>query len=414
MRRELPASRQLPGVPFGGADEFRLENPCLASPCLASSGPERRSCGKSRHGTNAMIGWTLARYLSGRFMRTIVAVFLMISGMIYVVDFVELLRRTGDIPGISAGYIAYFSFLRVPSVTEQIMPFCVLFGTMAAFLNLTRSLELLVARAVGVSVWGFLLPPLAIAAATGIGSVVLFNPVSAAMKQRADMIETQLFGRNGRQNDDTSLWIRQQSVDGEAFIKASRASADGTKLTSPITYFYNRAGKFEQRIEAPTGKLWPGVWQFDHARIVAPGDESFAAGTYLLAAGLSPNEVVQGAIAPDSVAIWDLPSSRAAAEATGIDGTGYRIQFHALLARPLLFIAMVLIAAAFSLRFFRFGGIGKMIFGGVGAGFMLYVATKLVGDLGSAGLLSPLVAGWSPAVVASMLGAFALLNQEDG
>jgi len=84
-----------------------------------------------------MIGWTLARYLSVRFLQTIGAVFLMISGMIYVVDFIELLRRTGDIPGISAGYIAYFSFLRVPSVSEQIMPFCVLFGTMATFLNLT-------------------------------------------------------------------------------------------------------------------------------------------------------------------------------------------------------------------------------------------------------------------------------------
>jgi lipopolysaccharide export system permease protein len=29
-------------------------------------------------------------------------------------------------------------------------------------------------------------------------------------------------------------------------------------------------------------------------------------------------------------------------------------------------------------------------------------------------LLSPLAAAWSPAVVASLLGAFALLNQEDG
>ena len=134
-----------------------------------------------------MIGWTLSCYLSARFLRMIGAVFLMISGMVYVVDFIELLRRTGDIPGVSAGYIAYFSFLRVPSVSEQIMPFCVLFGTMATFLNLTRTLELLVARAVGVSVWGFLVPPLAIAAATGIGSVLLFNPVCRGHEAAARM-----------------------------------------------------------------------------------------------------------------------------------------------------------------------------------------------------------------------------------
>jgi lipopolysaccharide export system permease protein len=360
-----------------------------------------------------MIGWTLGRYLSARFLQTIAAVFLMISGMIYVVDFVELLRRAGNIQGVSAGDIAYLSFLRVPSVSEQIMPFCVLFGTMATFVNLTRKLELLVARAVGVSAWGFLVPPLAIAAAAGIGSVVLFNPVSAVMKHRAVAIETQLFGRNGKQNYDTSLWIRQKSIDGEAFIRAGQAAADATNLTAAAAYVYDRAGRFEQRIEAQTGKLLPGVWQFDHARVSAPGEESFAAGTYLLATSLSPEEAV-GLIAPDSVPFWDLPSLRAAAETAGLDGTRYRLQFHMLLASPLLFIAMVLIAAAFSLRFFRFGGIEKMVSGGVGAGFVLYVAVKFVGDLGGAGVLSPLAAAWSPAVVASLLGAFALLNQEDG
>ncbi len=110
----------------------------------------------------------------------------------------------------------------------------------------------------------------------------------------------------------------------------------------------------------------------------------------------------------------ELPTIRVETETAGLDSTGFRLQFQSLLARPLLFIAMVLIAAAFSLRFFRFGGIAKMVGGGVGAGFVLYVATKFVGDLGGAGLLSAPVAAWSPAVVASMLGALALLHQEDG
>ena len=54
---------------------------------------------------------------------------------------------------------------------------------------------------------------------------------------------------------------------------------------------------------------------------------------------------------------------------------------------------MVLVAAAFSLRFVRFGGIGKMVASGVVAGFALYVVTKLVANMGGAGLLSAPVAG---------------------
>ena len=76
--------------------------------------------------------------------------------------------------------------------------------------------------------------------------------------------------------------------------------------------------------------------------------------------------------------------------------------------------AMVLIAASFSLRFFRMGGVGLMVSGGVAAGFVLYVCTKLVGDLGGAGFISAPVAGWSPAVVGCLCGVLALLHQEDG
>ena len=145
-----------------------------------------------------------------------------------------------------------------------------------------------------------------------------------------------------------------------------------------------------------------------------PGEEPLEVQHYLLATNLTPQQVAKGPVSPDSVPFWDLQAVRGQTESAGLDPTGFQLQFQSLLARPLLFIAMVLIAAAFSLRFFRFGGIAKMVGGGVAAGFVLYVATKLVGDLGGAGLLNAPVAAWSPAVVASMLGALALLNQEDG
>jgi lipopolysaccharide export system permease protein len=362
----------------------------------------------------AMIGWTLGRYFSVRFLVLISAVFLTICGMVFVVDFVEMLRRTNDLPNASTRSVALLSLLRAPSASEQLMPFCVLCGAMAAFLDLTRKLELLVARAVGVSVWGFLAPPVAIAVLIGVASVTLLNPFSALMKQRADLIETQIFGRAAKENAEAGVWIRQKSVDGQSVIKAKAVSGDGSQLTAPVAYVYDQQGKFEAEIAAKSGQLLPGVWRLDQARILTPGEETEDVAVYLLATNLSSEQVAKGPIPPESVPFWDLQDMRRQTDVAGLDSTAFNLQFQSLLARPLLFVAMVLIAAAFSLRFFRFGGIAKMIGGGVTAGFVLYVATKLVGDLGGAGLLSTPVAAWSPAVVASMLGALALLNQEDG
>src|ERR1700691_3654551 len=359
------------------------------------------------------IGATLGRYFSLRFFNTIMAVFLVIVGTVYVFDYVEMLRRSNGMPGVTATFIAFLSLLRTPSVAEQILPFCVLFGTMATFLDLSRKFELIVARAAGGSVWQFLVPPVSIALLIGVLSVALFNPISAEMKQRADVIETQLFGRGG-QIGDTTLWIRQKSVDGEAILRAAGSLNSGTLPTTVTAYAHEPDGRFEERVQADRATLLPGVWKLQNAEISAPGQEAREVGTYLLATDLSPDQLSANFLTPDSVPFWSLPRLRQESEVAGLDSTGFRLQYHTLLARPLLLVAMVLIAAAFSLRFFRIGGVSQAVGGGVVAGCVLYLLTKMVADLGGSGLLSTPVAAWSPAVVGSLLGALALLNQEDG
>ena len=62
---------------------------------------------------------------------------------------------------------------------------------------------------------------------------------------------------------------------------------------------------------------------------------------------------------------WQLPYFIDMAERAGLTASGYRLQYQKLLARPFMLAAMVLLAAAFSLRFFRMGGVQKMVLGGV-------------------------------------------------
>jgi Predicted permeases len=56
------------------------------------------------------------------------------------------------------------------------------------------------------------------------------------------------------------------------------------------------------------------------------------------------------------VSFWQLPSYIRSSESSGFATAGYRLQYHKLLAQPFLLAAMVMLAAAVSLRFFRFGG----------------------------------------------------------
>ena len=356
---------------------------------------------------------TLGRYLSRRFIKTITLVFLALFVIIYIADFVEMMRRGSDAPGVSSAFLAFLTLLRVPSIAEQILPFAVLGGTMIAFVALSRRLELVIIRSAGVSVWQFLTPPALIVFAIGVLSVILYNPLAADLKQRADRIETRIFGKTA-QDADTSLWIRQRSIDGQSIIRAERSSDGGRTLGGVSAFVYEPDGRFMERVEAAHATLLPGFWTMTDARITAPGAEPPTVGTYLLATNLTAEQVTQSFVAPSAVPFWDLADVSARTEAAGLDASGYRLRFQSLLARPLLLVAMVFIAASFSLRFFRFGGVSRMVSGGVASGFVLYVATKLATDLGGAGVLSAPVAAWLPAVVGSMLGILVLLYQEDG
>jgi lipopolysaccharide export system permease protein len=360
-----------------------------------------------------MIGRTLGLYIGLRFVKSVAVVFFTIFGLIYMVDFVEMLRRAGDNPNASAGLVAALSFLRTPAVSEQVLPFAVLFGAMAAFINLTRKLELVVARAAGVSVWQFLTPPLLGALAIGLLAIGIYNPVSALMRQRADAIETNIFKSKLNVND-SSLWIRQKSRDGQSILRAETSAESGLSLGSVSAFVFDRNGKFIERVDADNARLVGPEWRLSHATITAPGIDPQLTEIYLLATNLSPSQVVQSFVSPESVPFWSLPRVVEDTEGAGLDAVGYRLRFQSLLALPLLLAAMVLIAASFSLKLSRMGGVGVLVLGGVGAGFVLYVSTKLVSDLGGAGVLSAQVAAWSPAIVANMLGALTLLNREDG
>jgi len=363
-------------------------------------------------GESGVIGRTLSFYLAGRFARAAIAAFMVVFVLIYAVDLVELLRRSGNSPRATGIAMAGLSFLRTPAIAEQALPFAVLFGSMIAFLNLSRKMELIVARAAGVSVWQFLTPPLAVMVLIGVFSIVAYNPASTWMKEKADAIESRAF--NGPVMGSIGMWIRQKSVDGQAIIRAASRSEGGAEFNSIEVFNFDDKGNFVARLEAETGELRDGYWILHNVVVVTPGFEALRVSTYLLASNLDRREVAQAFVAPETVSFWRLPGLAKQTARAGLDPTAYLLKYQELLARPLMLASMVLVAACFSLRFFRMGGIEYMVSGGVAAGFMLYVATKVVGDLGGAGFLSASVAGWSPAIVGCMFGVYVLLQQEDG
>jgi lipopolysaccharide export system permease protein len=193
------------------------------------------------------------------------------------------------------------------------------------------------------------------------------------------------------------------------------ASRDqGINLNGVSVFLFDNDGRFKQRIEARAAVLVPGAWVLRDTRVYSLGVLPVAEPEYRLKTSLTPEQVRESFATPETVPFWELPVYIKIAEHAGLVASGYKLQFQKLLARPFLLAAMVLLAAAVSLRFFRFGGIQKMVLSGIAAGFLLYVLSKVTEDLSKAELMNPVAAAWLPVLVGGVTGFIALLYQEDG
>ena len=287
---------------------------------------------------------------------------------------------------------------------------------MSCYLNLSRRFELVIARSAGVSAWQFITPALLVALIIGsLADGALQSggghPARAVETPRGRTFRPDQGGFGG---SGGPFWASQRDETGSAIINAKSSRDQGAELSGVTVFTFDHEGAFKQRIEARAAVLHPGVWHLLDARVVELGAKPVNQAVYRLKTSLTPEQARESFATPETVPFWELPAYITIAEHAGLVAAGYRLQFQKLIARPFLLAAMVFLAAAVSLRFFRFGGVQKMILSGVAAGFLLYVLSKVTEDLSKADLLHPVAAAWLPVLVGGLTGFIALLYQEDG
>lgn len=363
-----------------------------------------------------MIGRTLGYYIASRFTRTVVGMIISLLVFIIIVDFVEQLRKAAEKADVSVFSLLQLSALKAPIFLDKAFPFACLFAAMITLTQLNQKMELVVARAAGVSAWQFLMPASLAAVAIGIFATLVYNPLAVTAFEMSRNLETRIFDRSDRMKraESSAYWIRQEDAAGTSVINARIARNNGQLLDDVRVLRFDEGGAIYERIDATSARFEDGRWILSGAAVTGADAMPKNHDSYEIDSMLTADTLAGVAANADSIPLWGLPSMAAKAQLSGSNPGPYLVQFHSLLALPLFLVAMVLIAATVSLRFVRFGQVGRMILGGIICGFVLYTVTKLVTSLGSNGIVPPAVAAWSPSIVAIVFGISILLHQEDG
>lgn len=363
-----------------------------------------------------MIGRTLALYFAGRFAKMVMAMFVFFFVMIATISYFELVWEILREDKVDVWTRTAVALLRVPVISEHAFPFAALFGSIAAFVTANRRLEVVVARAAGISAWQFLLPATVVGLLIGILAVTVYNPLAVMAHHYAGTLDATLHSQSQTAFTTRSgpVWLRQAGGDRESIIGAGESYNNGLGLTAVTAMVFDRQGRFIERVDAGTAEYTQNEWILNNATVTAPGKNPVRVETYRLPTLLDPDSVRQTFGNIDGISFWQLPGMIDIADRAGISSDRYRLRYNSLLAMPVLLVAMVLVAAIVSLRFSRSKELGYMILAGIGVGFVLYVVTKIARDLGGAGIVPAPLAAWSPTIVAILIGTTVLLHLEDG
>jgi lipopolysaccharide export system permease protein len=364
-----------------------------------------------------MIGaLTLSRYIAKLFFVAIATTFAVCALLTFMIDFVELLRLSGNHGSVPGGTLVQIALLRLPGFVEFLIGFAVLVGSISALVYLNRKSELAVMRAGGMSVWQFLRPGLMVGLAIGLFAMMVYNPLASSGRANSDKLFAKAFGNetNLLRAQGGGSWIRQVGADGESILGAAAASNQGLTLTGVMIIAYDRDGHFSERIDAGRAELKDGYWALTDAWVSRLGQEPEKFSSYLVSTYLTPDRVRDALGNVFWISFWDLPTLIEDADKAKLSTESLRVQYETLLVRPLLCLAMVLLAATVSLRSFRSGGIQTMVTTGMIGGVVFFLFSEIARQIGIAGLAPAWVAAWLPVVLVLVISTTVLLHQEDG
>jgi LPS export ABC transporter permease LptF/LPS export ABC transporter permease LptG len=353
----------------------------------------------------------LDRYVLGRFFSVLFLVLFSVLFLAVVVDYadhIDKIARNHPPRAVVLGYYRYFLL----SIGIQVAPFAILLTTLISLGILSKSNEDTAFKASGVSLYR-LGAPILVAATLGAGLLFsLQEYVQPFAEQREMRYRNIIYGRDPDQGIGSPAersWYL--AADGRIWHRAESDAVRGI-LISPTVFEFSRDFDLVRR-DAAREAVWNGqAWIFRQGwtrGFGGPTETAYRTWLDEVVPGDAPRAFARERRTPEQMRFTELERYVRRLRASGYPTGELETALDAKVAAPFLLPIMAVLAIPFAFRVGRRGalaGIGVAL----GVGIALLIATAFFSKLGEVGALPPLLAAWSPNVIAATASAYLLLK----
>lgn len=363
----------------------------------------------------------LFKYILKHYILIFFATLFALTAVVLLFDVIELLRSAAKRENIAFLDILALGLLKSPQMIHIILPFVSLIAGIVFFLKYSASSELIIMRAVGLSVWNFITPILAFVFLLGVFDITIFNPLAAMSAKQFERLEERIGMTNSHPFSwsEKGLWLRETDVDKTVVLRASRVrqQENSDVILDMVSLFeLDPNGALKRQLESQNAILIKGTLTLPNAFIINPlTEEATTKQVESLKTNFSLERILERFDEPRTMSFWRFPRFIRFLKESGFAVAEHTMYFNELLAYPITLVAMLLIAAVFTLPpTTRQGKMLPRIVLAVLGGFILYFLGRVTNVLGLSQSLPYALAAWGPALITIPLCISVLLHTEDG
>lgn len=355
---------------------------------------------------------TIVHNILGRFFLTWVLVLIGFSGLFLVFDMLANTDAVLKYHPTTVAPLAQYAVLRVQQIILFVLPLSVLFSVIILLTRMVVSQEIIIYRAVGISVYRVLL-----ILSGAVTLIVLLHSVLA----NTVLVKTNMALRQWQSNDYKgaaeytmrdimSEWVSE----GPVFLHAENISSDGKRLDDVVILERNADNMVTYYLYAKSATYDNGMWLLQGV-IETHADNSTAAvnsDTKIITLPFEPKALSFLNLHENELGYGDILELIASDHGSTSESKPYRFWFHHKIAVPFSSFVMLFLAAPVALQLARRDKLLITSFICIMAGFVFYVFQQLLASMGETAILPPFLAAWTPILLGLTLGNWVLLHFE--
>jgi lipopolysaccharide export system permease protein len=358
---------------------------------------------------------TINLYLAKRYAHNLFMVLLLIAGIIFIFDTMEMFRVASE-NKVSLRFVIKMALMKNYGHVHATIPFVIFLATILTFSQFSVSNQLIAMQVSGISIRQLLMPVISVAVLFGIFNMVVLNPVGSHLLARFEHLEAvKLKGRaSSVALSDSGLWFRQKELRGNDIyiVHSLRVSPKTQEIFDVIITKLDKEGGFIQSYRANKGVVGDNLITLTDANIQDRYFNNFVLDETRIEMDISFEQIQEGIIPPSIIPFWRLPSFIMELRESGFSVVKHINHFLKMLISPLFYAAMVVLAFTFASYIPRHNRGGMLVTSGFLVGFVIYFLADIIGALGLSGAVPLWLSVPAPTIICFATGAYLILQRE--